>query len=228
MKNIKTASHGLALTLVTWAAVMVPQAHAGDAYGAIGFPGITLGYAHPVTDAVKLRGEYSGGLTINRSGVREGADYEGKFKAQSIGGFADYYPFSNGFRLTGGITFNDTKFNLSAKGGTNSNATINGKTVNLNGETLNVDVTYPAVTPYLGIGWGSNPTRGKGWGFHTDLGFTIGKFDAKTNTTIVGKNSAGQGLVTQADVDAQNNKLRDSLGKLPVLPKLTVGVSYTF
>lgn len=199
------------------------SAQAGDVYGGFGFPGITLGYAQPMTDSIGLRGEFSGGLKANKNGSRDGVDYVGSFKAQSIGAFADWFPGNSAFRLTGGLTFNNTKFSLNSTANGNASSTINGKTVSLAGETFNVDVTYPKVTPYVGLGYGFKPSSEKGWGFYTDLGLTIGKFEATTSTSIVGK----QGI-TQADVDAQTQKLRDNLNKLSVLPKFSIGARYTF
>jgi hypothetical protein len=68
---------------------------------------------------------------------------------------ADYFPMDNGFRITGGLSFNNTKFTLNSTGlGT---ATIDGKPVTLAGEFFNVEVKQPGVTPYLGIGYGFKP-----------------------------------------------------------------------
>jgi hypothetical protein len=209
------------LSIAFVASLAALSAQAGDIYGGIGFPNYSLGYAQTMSDALGLRAEYSGGTNISKNGVRDGINFVGNFKSQMVGGFADWHPMDGGFRLTSGITFNDTKFTLQATGSTTS--TINGKPVNLSGETFNVNVIYPSVTPYLGMGYGFKPNSGKGWGFYTDAGVTIGKFKADVSTSIVGK----QG-VTQADVDAQTATLRDGLNKLSVFPKFSVGASYSF
>jgi len=200
-------------------------AHADAVYGGIGFPGATLGYDHALSSAVSVRGEYSGGFKLSRDGRREGVDFKGELNANSLGVFADYYPSAaSGFRATGGVTFNDTQASLVATGN-NASAQINGKPVNLNGQTYSVDLKYPRATPYLGIGYNSlhSGSNTKGWGFFIDAGLTIGKFKTSTTTTLVGV----QGI-TQADIDAQTSKVRDGVSKLSVLPKLTVGVAYAF
>ena len=197
--------------------------HAGDLYGGVGFPGLTLGYGHPVSDSLVVRAEFSGGLSADKSGTRDGIDYVGSLKAQSIGGFVDWFPSSTNFRLTAGLTSNDTKLSLKSIANGSGNATLNGKTVSFADETFNIDVKYPSVTPYVGLGYGFKPNSGKGWGFYTDIGVLIGKFEATTTTSIVGK----QGI-TQADVDAQTQKLRNDLNKLSVLPKLSIGARYSF
>lgn len=204
----------------------VPALAQADAvYGGIGFPGVTFGYDHTLSNSVSLRGEYSGGLKLSKNGQREGVNFNGELKANSLGVFADYYPSAaSGFRATGGVTLNDTNASLVASGN-NTSAQINGKAVNLNGQTYSVDLRYPRVTPYLGIGYNSlhNGSNAKGWGFFIDAGLTIGKFKTSTTTTLVGV----QGI-TQTDVDVQTSKVRDGVSKLSVLPKIIAGLAYAF
>jgi hypothetical protein len=204
-------------------------AQAGDVYGGIGFPGLTLGYAHTMNPKLVLRGEFSGGLDASKDGKQNGVDFNGKFKAQTIGGFADYFPMDNGFRLTGGLTVNDTSFSLNSKGGAGS--TVAGKAVNLTGETFNVELKFPNITPYLGIGYGFKPSNGKGWGFYGDIGFLVGKFDTKISTSIINKQGvvgAGNAVISDGDVRAEGQKIADAVSKLSVLPKFSIGASYSF
>jgi hypothetical protein len=201
-------------------------AQSGEVYGGIGGNlgyGMTLGYAKGLSSNTTLRAEYAGGLTLARDGTREGVNFNGQFTNNRVGVFADWFPSNGGFRLTGGVTFNDTQFALKSNSTSNASATINGKTVNMNGRYYNVDVKFPAVTPFVGIGYGHHTKDQKGLGFFTDLGFAIGKFKAESTTDLV-----STGLVTQADINAQNQKLNDSLSKLSVLPSFSIGVRYNF
>lgn len=198
------------------------SAQAGDLYLGLGFPMYTVGYAHPVNDAFGLRGEYSSLGTVKRDRVEDGINYRVQFKHQVVGAYGDWRPTAGGFRVVGGITLNDTKANLVATSAT-STANINGKTVSLAGEKYTVDLVYPKVTPYVGVGYGFSPRNTPGFAFYVDAGVTIGKFKASTTTSLVGK----QGI-TQADVDAETAQLRESTAKLSALPKVSVGVSYRF
>ncbi len=212
--------------LLLAALVANTYALAGEIYGGIGGNlgyGVNIGYAQAYSPTVTLRGDFAGGLTLARDGSREGVNFAGKFTNNRVGVFADWFPSSGGFRLTGGITFNDTQFALKSNSTSNASATINGKTVNMNGRYYNVDVKFPAVTPFIGIGYGHHTKDQKGLGFFTDLGFAIGKFKAESNTDLV-----SAGLVTQADINAQNQKLNDSLSKLSVLPSFSIGLRYNF
>lgn len=203
-------------------AAVCASAHAQDSYVGLGLPGLyTLGYAYPVTSSVGLRGEYATGLSISKDGNQDGVNVTGSFKASRFGAFADWFPVGGGFRLVGGLTVNDMKANFNGVG--TGSSTINGKSVNLTGETFNVAVKFPDTTPYIGVGYGHQKSDAKGFGFYADLGVMVGTFSASTSTSLVGK----QGI-TQADVDQQTQKIRDSLGGLTALPSASVGLLYRY
>ena len=198
-------------------------AQAGDLYLGLGFPTYTVGYAHTLNDAFGVRGEYSTLGTLKRDTVEDGINYQVRLKHQVVGAYADWHPMGGGFRVVGGITLNDTKVNLVATGGS-ATATIGTKTVSLANETYNVDLVYPKVTPYVGLGYGFSPRNTPGFAFYVDAGVLIGKFKATATTSLV---NGSQGI-KQEDVDAETAQLRESTAKLSVLPKISVGVSYRF
>lgn len=201
---------------------MGSAAIAQDSYIGLGLPGLyTLGYAYSTSPALGFRGEYAGGLSVNKDGNQEGVNVTGTLKASRFGAFADWFPLGGGFRLVGGLTVNDIKADLNGLG--TGTATINGKVVPMNGETFNVQVKFPNTTPYLGIGYGHQKSDVKGFGFYADLGVMVGTFSADTTTSVVGK-----GGITQADVDVQTQKIRDSLGSLSVLPSASLGLLYRY
>ncbi len=194
---------------------------AQDLYAGLGLPNVyTLGYAHPVSPSWGLRGEYAGGTSASTNGTDSGVSYEATFKSSRAGVFADWFAFGGGFRFVGGITANDTKLDLNAAG--SGTATINGKTVNMAGNYFNVRMKYPTATPYLGVGYGHHKAD-KGLGFYFDAGVTFGSFTAEVQTNLV-----GQSGITQADVDAQKQKMNDSLAGYKVLPSVSVGMVYRF
>ncbi|MFN4351989.1 MAG: hypothetical protein ACK4F6_14395 [Hylemonella sp.] len=194
---------------------------AQDIYGGIGLPGLyTLGYAHPVSQSWGVRGEYAGGLSASANGTDNGVRYDATFKSSRAGLFADWFPFSGGFRLVGGVTANDTKLTVNGVGGPNT--TIGNVTTDTTGKKFNVNLKYPSTTAYLGLGYGHHVST-KGLGFYADVGVTLGSFTAEIDTDLVGYNG-----ITQADVDAQKKKMNDSLGGLGYLPSVSVGMVYRF
>lgn len=201
-------------------------AQAQDVYGGVGLPGlVSLGYASPVGANWGWRGEYAGGLNVNKDGVQDGVNVTGSIKANRLGVFGDWFPFGGGFRLVGGLTMNDIKAEFKATGGT---STINGTPVNLAGKFFNVNVNFPTTTPYIGIGYGHQASKDKGLGFYADLGVMIGSFNVDVNQNVVGLVGTNGVAITQADVDAQTKTMRDSVGGLSVLPSVSVGLTYRF
>lgn len=217
------------LALATCAALfgsVAVSSHAEDVYAGIGFPGVVLGYSAPLIlqgqqSDFSVRGEYAGGVTMSHTITRNGTDYKANWKANRVGGFVDWFALGGSFRVSGGITFNDTKGTLTGSGGTN--ATINGKPVNLAGESFNMTLRYPTVMPYLGIGWGHQRAATKGFGFFADIGVQFGKPSVNVQSSLVGKNG-----ITQADIDAEADSARRHANKLGVLPSAMLGMTYTF
>lgn len=194
---------------------------AQDVYGGLGLPGLyTLGYAHPIGSRWGLRGEYAGGLSASGSGTDSGMRFDATFKSSRAGLFADWFPFSGGFRLVGGITANDTSLYVGGVGGPNT--TVGSVTTDTTGKKFNLSLKYPSTTAYLGLGYGHHATS-KGLGFYADVGITLGSFSADIDTDLVGYNG-----ITQADVDEQKKKMNDSLGGLGYLPSFSVGMVYRF
>ena len=210
------------LVLLAALAAIGSATYAQDSYIGLGLPGLyTLGYAYSTSPSLGLRGEYAGGLSVNKDGNQDGVNVTGSFKASRLGAFADWFPMGGGFRLVGGLTMNDMKADFNGLG--SGTSTINGKPVVMTGETFNVQVKFPNTTPYLGIGYGHQKSDAKGFGFYADLGVMVGSFTAETTTSLV-----SNGKATQADVDAQTQKIRDSLGSLSVLPSASVGLLYRY
>ena len=224
------------LALFATLSIAAIGAQAQDAYIGLGAPGVlNIGYAAPMGASSLLggqwglRGEFAGGIAMSKSVTEDGNTLTAKINANRLGAYADWFPSENsGFRLVGGLTFNDIKFSLDAQA--TGSIDINGKTVDLTGQTFKVTIKYPQVAPYVGIGWGHKASTEKGLGFFADVGMSIGKFKTQVDTSLVGATNTGTGggTITQADVDAQVKDLRDALDKLPVLPSVSVGLVYRF
>jgi hypothetical protein len=199
-------------------------AQAGEVYGGIGLPGLMLGYAHAYSPTLTARVDVA--TLGSRSGNRteDGIAYAGKIEAHRAGVFGDWFPFQGGFRLTGGVTFNKVGLALGAQPGAGGSITIGGQTVNAlaAGDRFDVSIKFPSATPYLGLGYGHH--AGKGLGFHADLGVSIGR--TKLTATASGPNLST--AIAQADIDRELAELRDGVGKVRVLPQVSIGLNYRF
>lgn len=208
--------------ILCFAACMAASAvaQAGQVYGGIGLPGVMAGYAQPM-GGFTLRGDLATLHVPDRTVNEEGIDYTSDAKLNRLGLFADWFALG-GWRLTGGITFNQMNLNLHAQG--------NGGVINIGGtnyttspdDRLDVKIEFPKTTPYLGLGYGHHPGNG-GFGFVFDLGASIGR--ATLSATASGPNL---GQASQADIDRELEELRNGVGKVRFFPQLSLGLAYRF
>jgi len=200
---------------------------AGESYVGVGLPGVIVGYAQTVNAQLGLRADVGTTGTFNQNGKESGIDYKGKAKYGRLALLADYHPFSGGFRLTGGVTFNDATLKLKSQFDGTTTLNINGQTITPDAsDYINAKIAFPKVTPYLGVGWG-HQERPAGLGFVADAGVSIGRAKLTTDTNIVGKSYGGY-TVTQNDVDVKTQELRDNVGKVKLLPHVALGLSYRY
>lgn len=219
-----TASATLTATLI---ASTMAGAQAQEIYVGAGFLGAQVGYAHAIDPKFNLRADFMGLGKRSQTSNASGTDYQSQLELGRIALLADWFPFeSSGFRVSGGATLNKISFDLTANGAGNT-VDINGTVYALGAnDRLNIQVALPKTTPYLGIGWGHKPGN-KGWGFHSDLGVSFGKFQV-TETRQGDLVNGGRLGITQADMDKELIEVRNSVAKLKVWPQLTVGVTYSF
>jgi hypothetical protein len=221
-----TSNRRFASTLTALVAGLTAgAAQAGEAYGNLGVPGAMLGYAHSVNSSVGLRADVATLGSISRDFTEEGITYQGKIKSNRLGLYADYFPLQGGFRLTGGLSFGNTRVHLKSKFDGTTPVTLGNTTVVPSAnDYFNAEVKFPSTMPYLGIGWG-HQAREQGFGFVADLGVLIGKAKLTTSQNVVANHP---GVISQADVDAETQKLRDGVGDVKVIPQVSVGLSYRY
>jgi hypothetical protein len=215
------ASCALALTAI--AALSQAPAHAAGAYASFGLPGVSGGYAYSVNEKMGLRAEAGTTGKVDKTDQSSGIRFDGTLRYHRIGLFGDFFPFSGGFRLTGGVTINRATMALRSRFNGSSPVTVNGKTVTpSSNDYLNAELKYPTLMPYIGLGWG-HQAKPTGIGFTADIGVSLGRPKLKVNTNIV-----GQGGITQEDVDVKTDELYDDIGTVKLLPSASVGLNYSF
>lgn len=199
-------------------------AMAGELYVNAGLPGLGLGYAQAVNGSLTVRADFSTLGSHRKSTTEEGIDYQLTAKTNRVGVFADWFFLGGGLRLTGGVTFNDFKADLVAAGN-GQPMTVGSRTfTTATDDRLNVQVKFPRTTPYLGIGYGHQLSTGTG--FVLDLGASIGR--ATVTETHSGTNLGNPAIVSQADIDQELAQLREGVGKVRVLPQISVGLVTRF
>lgn len=198
-------------------------AHAAGVYAGLGVPGVVLGFALPVSSNVTVRTDFSTVGTRTATRIESGISYDARLKADRIGAFVDWFPFSGRFRLTAGMTSNDFKAQLGAFGA-GKVVTIGSNSYALQAtDRFDADIAFPRTTPYLGIGWGHRGAA-SGFGFHADIGVSIGR---PTVVTRVSGNLALAPTIA-ADVAQEEAQLRDALRRIRAVPQITLGADYRF
>ena len=187
----------------------------------------TIGYARPINSNFGLRAEYGGWTTLSRDDTSSGTTATASIKANRGGLFADWFPFQNGLRLVGGMTFNDIRLDVKSTGASGETFSVGNKSVSLNGESFSASVAFPTTTPYLGLGYGHQQSKDRGIGFYADVGVIAGSFDAKITSSVVGRPINGV-TITQADIDSKTQSMRDSLSSVNFLPSFSLGLVYRY
>jgi hypothetical protein len=155
-------------------------------------------------------------------------NYDFNLQMQTVSALADWYPFEGSFRTSAGLMYNNNKVSLGGlpTGGT---YTINGQTYPAADiGSLQGEMSFNKVAPYIGIGWGNPAAKNKGWGFTSDIGVL---FQGNPKTSLVatcGTAIAGTSNCTQlqSDTAAENTKLQSDLSNFKWWPVVSIGISY--
>ncbi len=191
--------------------------------------GAGLDISNMINEKVALRANING-LRINRSEELDDIAYDATLTLLTVGVLADYYPFENSFRLSGGLYYNGNKLEGAAR-------PVTGETIDLGNNNyvgvdevgrVDVEIDFDKIAPYLGVGWGNKPTSG-GWGFTFDLGLMYqGSPNVYANAVPNASLSQSDKEQIAADVEKERKKIEDDVSSFEWYPVLMVGVNYTF
>lgn len=185
--------------------------------------GLGLTATTPVAPGVDFR---SGFHVFNHdyNTTSDGVAYNGKLKLASAMVVTDWHPFGGAFRLTGGLVFNNNKFDLTGQpaGG---NFTINGVQYPATAAgSVTAKVTFDPVAPYLGFGWNQGSPDSEGLHFTSDIGVMY-QGSPKVSLTASG---AASDPALAADLATAQDALRKQLNNYKFYPVIQVGIAYRF
>lgn len=210
----------LALFLAAGALGALPTASfAAEAYAGVGSTGYELGVAQRLGDRTGLRVDAEF-LNHGHDFARSGARYDATLKFSSLGVFADYF-LGDTFRLTGGALLGTRKATGTAVA-TNGSITVNGVNYPAGGESLAVEVSFPSVSPYLGVGLGHGRTT-PGFNFYLDIGVAFGRAEVSLRPSAGLLAAAGQ-----ANIDAEQANVQEGADHLRAYPAVKLGLGYRF
>ena len=186
--------------------------------------GVGLEFAAPINDQAVLR---IGGNLLDLSYENEvrRVDYEGDTELRTVGALFDWYLKPGGrFHLTGGVMWNDSRFDLSARG--------NRGTYELNGVDyrasqvgrLRATAEFDTVAPYAGVGW-KWPTGVNGaWTWFVEAGLL---YQGKPDVTLTADGVLSNDPIFRSDLRAAEQDAEDDLG-FRFYPVIGGGISYRF
>ncbi|WP_425049647.1 hypothetical protein [Psychromarinibacter sp. S121] len=143
----------------------------------------------------------------------DGNDVETDLSFGSVAVMADYYVMGSGFRVSGGIAF----------GGYDADGIMRNPTID--GNTLAGDITgtFKAknhVSPVLSVGY--RHMFNDNWGMVIEGGARFTQYEIQTE----GQDQLPPG--SQADFEADIQDIQDDLDDFPVVPYISLGLTYNF
>lgn len=199
--------------------VLPVAASAGDAgtvYTQLSSNGFGIGYAMSVSPSFAVRGQYNAFSKQSFSGdsgdFGSGSSVKAEMDWSSAMLAGDWYPAGDGFRVTGGVVFNNNKIAVTGQGKIGDDTALS---------TINAEMKMSnSPAPYLGIGYGVKPKMDKGLGFNMDFGIMFQDPKATLNVTTT--------TASNADIAKERREFQDAADKFKYFPVLSFGISYSF
>ncbi len=189
----------------------------------VGTLGVSAEASIPVVPSslnLRITGNY---LDWSHDEVVDDIDFDLEVDFSSLGLLADWHPFKNGFRLSGGVLTGDNTIGLDAV--LDDEITIGDTKYSPEAlGTLSGDLDFDDVSPYLGLGFG-NAASGEGrWSFAFDAGILFQNYDVSLSATGPATRLPG----FAADLAAEEQEIEDDLDNYEIYPVLSFGMGYRF
>ena len=193
--------------------------------------GIELQPETIVTERFGIRGSFGHGA-LAYDGDEPSTRFDGKFPFGTGFLLADWHPYANGFRLSGGLAFGDQRL----QGSGQFNVRASGSGFNGTGArysmapvgSLETRARYARATPYVGVGWGLTPSAGSRLYFSADLGVMYQRPSASLNAQCSSALSASTCAHLQGDLRAEEIEYREATDDFRFYPVISVGFGLRF
>lgn len=214
-----------------------PSLHGARAGAHVSTLGLGVFAAWDASDAFAVRGMINYFNYDFGDSEEAGVEYNVDLQLQSLGLMLDWHALRNGFRVSGGVFFNQNEFSAMAE---DSGLAIGD---GLYDGVLDTLVDFNGIAPYLGLGWSSGHGRsGLSIGIEAGILFQgTPKLSASGMvTTEAGTNcdfsvsEDGKATVCpalgelKADLEAEHRELSGELDSYKLYPVVSLSVSYRF
>ncbi len=182
--------------------------------------GGNLEATYRIDPVIRLRGALMGGFAYDGTETDDdGNTYEIDANLGAIALLADYYPYNNGWRISGGLLFNNTDFSGTATASATDPIDVNGQSYDSGSLTASAKFAKevsPMITTGYDYGFADN------WMLSAEVGaIYTGGIDLDV--------TAG-GAIPQSEVnaDADYRKARNDASDLTFYPYIGITVGYRF
>jgi hypothetical protein len=159
--------------------------------------------------------------------------YDATAHLRTASALLDFHPGGGGFRLSAGAFYNDTRIDGNSLVPASGFYDLGGVPVPANQVgTLNGQIKFDPVVPYVGLGWGNAVGPGRHVRFAMDIG---AMFQGKGKATLTPQIPAGSPLnspvaraALQVLLDREEGDIEHDVANYTVYPVVSIGVSYRF
>jgi len=187
----------------------------------------TLGTGVEVTkwvwDCVNVRvgGNY---LPVSFDWKQNNIDYTADLTLASVVGLVDWHVFNNNFRVSGGALYNRNRVGLNATP-TESKIIGDGAYSPQEIGTLEGDIKFKPLAPYLGIGFGDAVEGSKRLSFSFDLGLM---FQGAPDVDLSANGTMADNPIFLNDLEKEKTDWQDEANRFRFYPVLSFGMAYHF
>ncbi len=202
-----------------------PEGDASRRTAGVGFKIGTLGWGGDLTLNMGKKANLRGGINLfnyDDTVDLDEATVDGNIDWQTIPVLLDWHPAASGFRISGGIVFNKNEISMTAS----PNETLNFQGTDYTVQSLDGEVTFDEISPYLGVGYG-DAVGGKGrFRFACDFGVMFhGEPDVLLQATA--QNPVVQSQLNK-DLQLEKEEFQEDVDRFSVYPVISLGFSFTF
>ncbi len=185
----------------------------------------TLGAGGDVTVNLGKKANLRGGINLfnyDDTVDLDEATVDGEIDWQTMSVLLDWHPAGSGFRLSGGVVFNENEISMTAS----PNDTLEFQGTDYTVQSLDGQVTFNELSPYLGIGYGDAVGGNGRFHFTCDFGVMF-HGEPEVSLRATAQNPAIQAQLDQ-DVQAERDEFQEDIDGFVIYPVVSVGFSFAF
>jgi hypothetical protein len=162
---------------------------------------------------------------VRHGGSVRDVEYDFDVKLASVPLLADWHPFENEFRISGGVVYNRNMADLSGTPNKNVKIGDNEYTPEQIGE-LSGSVRFNNWAPYIGLGYGNAVLDAdKTWGFVFDIGIM---WQGSPSVALSANGTMKDDPTFQQDLATEESNIQGDANVFRIYPVLSFGISYQF